>query len=198
VYYFNFSTEESSWERPAEAGPPAPLAGEPDAGSMEIAAVAAADAGAKAASAAASKGLVLPDRKAARRHSVAKALLLQGGGRAPRMLMPMAAIGEDGGTPTPSAALPGSRTSSRKGSIVAKENMGTATSVALWLKVSESEHHLHTAPLPKPPAYSVGPPLSYSQMAAFGADGSVFSIQRHELSSSTCRTRTKAKRAAWI
>ena len=136
VYYFNFTTEESSWERPAAAGPPAPV---------EDASV---DAAAETA-AAATKGLVLPDRKAARRHSVAKALLMQGAKRAPRMLLPMAALPEDetadGDAGGDAAALPSAtagtakgRSASRKASMVAKEDAGTASAVKLWLKVSDS------------------------------------------------------------
>jgi len=139
VYYFDFNTEESSWERPAGAGPPAPV--------EDTAAAGEAAAAAESAKASA-KGLVLPGRKAARRHSVAKALLMQGTQRAPRMLLPMAALAEEqpvsGAAAT--AGLPSattgssikSRNASRKASMVAKEDAGAATTVKQWLKVSDS------------------------------------------------------------
>ncbi len=172
VYYFDFNTEESSWERPANAGPPAPLEDAAEGGG--------ADEAQAQAAAASAKGLVLPDRKAARRHSVAKALLMQNTKRAPRMLLPMAALAEDdeagdeGGAALPSGApSKKDKVASRKASMVAKEDAAAATSVKHWLKVSDSTLFMSCG---RPPNLacrrSYHPPLS--QMGRSGVAASVF------------------------
>ncbi|CAE7313062.1 pub3, partial [Symbiodinium sp. KB8] len=134
VYYFNFTTEESTWDRPADAGPPGEIKAEDTTAAVAAAAEAAA------------KGAVLPDRKAARRHSVAKAMILQSK-RAPRMLMPMVALaeggeeeGEEGDAAKPAATGPSPKeqAANRKASMLAKESIVTDAAVKVWLKVSDN------------------------------------------------------------